>query len=156
MTEDSNKYQVYIPDLEYYQDLVKCQAACPVRTDARGYVTAIAERKLEEAYQIARTPNPLASICGRVCNAPCETECRRSDIDAPISIRALKRVVTERYGVEAQPGSETREAGVFDLGNTTTRSRVALEKLASTPGRKPERKCAVSATVPAFQSSSSS
>jgi NADPH-dependent glutamate synthase beta subunit-like oxidoreductase/ferredoxin len=45
-------------------------------------------------------PNPLASICGRICGAPCELACRRGWIDAAISIRALKRFVTEKYGVE--------------------------------------------------------
>lgn len=45
-------------------------------------------------------PNPLASICGRICGAPCELACRRGWIDAAVSIRALKRFVTEKYGVE--------------------------------------------------------
>jgi hypothetical protein len=38
-----------------------CQVACPVHTDARGYVRAIAEGRFEEAYLIARGPNPFAS-----------------------------------------------------------------------------------------------
>jgi NADPH-dependent glutamate synthase beta subunit-like oxidoreductase/NAD-dependent dihydropyrimidine dehydrogenase PreA subunit len=50
---------------------------------------------------VARKPNPLASICGRICAAPCESVCRRGELDAPISIRALKRFVTERFGVES-------------------------------------------------------
>jgi NADPH-dependent glutamate synthase beta subunit-like oxidoreductase len=40
-------------------------------------------------------------VCGRVCAAPCEDFCRRGKIDAPVSIRALKRFVTEKYGVES-------------------------------------------------------
>ncbi len=89
-----------IPDGAYFRDLVKCQSACPVGTDARGYVRAIAEGDFERAYLIARGPNPLASICGRVCGAPCEAACRRGMLDAPISIRALKRAATERFGSE--------------------------------------------------------
>ncbi|MEJ2009229.1 MAG: NAD(P)-binding protein, partial [Acidobacteriota bacterium] len=50
----------------------------------------------------ARQPNPLASICGRVCGHPCETACRRGSLDEPISIRALKRFVTERHGPESR------------------------------------------------------
>lgn len=61
---------------------------------------AIAAGNYEEAYWIARTPNPLASICGRVCAAPCEAACRRGWIDTAVSVRALKRFVTEQYGVE--------------------------------------------------------
>ncbi len=74
-----------------------------MHTDARGYVRAIAEGKDEMAYLIARGPNPLASICGRVCGALCEQACRRNDYDEPISIRPLKRFVCERFGPEARP-----------------------------------------------------
>lgn len=74
-----------------------------MHTDARGYVQAIARGDYEQAYLIARAPNPLASICGRICGAPCETACRRGEIDSPIQIRALKRFVTERFGVETGP-----------------------------------------------------
>src|SRR3970282_716521 len=95
------EFRVEIPDLAYWRRQIKCQDACPVHTDARGYVTAIADGDFERAYITAREPNPFASICGRVCAAPCEAACRRGDIDAPIAIRALKRFVTERYGVEA-------------------------------------------------------
>lgn len=85
-------------DADYWRRQIRCQDACPVHTDARGYVRAIAEGDLERAYLIARGPNPLASICGRICGAPCEANCRRGLIDRPIAIRALKRVVTERFG----------------------------------------------------------
>ncbi len=91
-----------IPDVSYWKRQIKCQAACPVHTDARGYVRAIAEGNDELAYLIARGPNPFASICGRVCGAPCEMECRRGDYDKPIAIRALKRYVCELFGPEAR------------------------------------------------------
>ncbi len=93
--------QVQVPDDIYWRRQIKCQDACPVHTDARGYVRAIARGDLEGAYLIARGPNPLASICGRVCGAPCEAACRRGRIDQPIAIRALKRFVTDRHGPES-------------------------------------------------------
>ncbi|HWC96198.1 MAG TPA: FAD-dependent oxidoreductase [Candidatus Sulfopaludibacter sp.] len=94
-------YQVRVPDAtDYWIEMVKCRHACPVHTDACGYVTAIAEGRYEEAYRIARATNPFASICGRVCGAPCESNCRRGDVDAPVSIRPLKRFVTEQFGPE--------------------------------------------------------
>ncbi len=98
-----DRLKLRIPDLDYWRENIPCQSACPVNTDARGYVRAIAAGQFEEAYLIARGPNPLASICGRVCAAPCEMACRRGAIDAPISIRALKRFVTSHYGAEATP-----------------------------------------------------
>jgi NADPH-dependent glutamate synthase beta subunit-like oxidoreductase len=100
-------YPVELPDANYFARQVLCREGCPVRTDSGGYVQAIAEGRYEDAYIIARTPNPFASICGRVCAAPCEAKCRRGALDASISIRALKRFVCEKFGVESNR---------FDLG----------------------------------------
>jgi len=100
---------IRFPDLAHWKAQVKCQAGCPVLTDAGRYVQLIAEGRDEEAFLVARAPNPFASVCGRVCAAPCEDACRRGAIDAPISIRALKRFVTEKYGVESvHPNSQDR------------------------------------------------
>jgi NADPH-dependent glutamate synthase beta subunit-like oxidoreductase len=104
-------YQVRVPDAtDYWVEMVKCRHACPVHTDACGYVTSIAEGRYEDAYRIARATNPFASICGRVCGAPCEANCRRKDLDAPVAIRALKRFVTGQYGPETGDYRIHREA----------------------------------------------
>jgi formate dehydrogenase beta subunit len=88
-------------NLRYLESNFPCRAACPVNTNAGGYVSLIAQGRYREAYLLARAPNPLASICGRVCAHPCEAACRRGQLDQPIAIRALKRFVNERYGVES-------------------------------------------------------
>jgi len=98
-------YSAVVPDFQYFRDLVPCRTACPVHTDSGAYVRAIAEWDTARGYRVARAPNPLASTCGRICAHPCETMCRRGKIDQPISIRALKRVVTERHGVENPLGT---------------------------------------------------
>lgn len=95
--------------LEFFDANIPCLAACPVHTNAGVYVAAIADGDDELAYLTARLPNPFASVCGRVCAAPCEDACRRGEIDDPIAIRALKRFVTERHGVEAGPGSSAAD-----------------------------------------------
>jgi len=87
--------------LTFYDENIPCLAACPVHTNAGMYVAAIADGDDELAYLTARLPNPFASVCGRVCAAPCEDACRRGLIDEPIAIRALKRFVTDQYGVES-------------------------------------------------------
>lgn len=87
--------------LHFYDENIPCLAACPVHTNAGAYVAAIADGDDLTAYLTARLPNPFASVCGRVCAAPCEDACRRGEIDQPIAIRALKRFVTEKYGVES-------------------------------------------------------
>jgi formate dehydrogenase (NADP+) beta subunit len=44
-----------------------------------------------------------------VCAAPCEDACRRGKIDGPVSIRASKRFVTEKFGVESlAPDTQTK------------------------------------------------
>lgn len=95
------RFRIQIPDIEFWKNLVPCQIGCPIHTDAGRYVQLIADKRNEDAYLTARSPNPFASVCGRVCAAPCEDVCRRGKIDAPVSIRALKRYVTEKYGVES-------------------------------------------------------
>jgi NADPH-dependent glutamate synthase beta subunit-like oxidoreductase len=100
---------VRLPDLAHWKAQVKCQMGCPVATDAGRYVQLISEGRYEDAYLVARAPNPFASVCGRVCAAPCEDACRRGSIDGPIAIRALKRFVTERHGVESiRPDTQDR------------------------------------------------
>jgi formate dehydrogenase (NADP+) beta subunit len=97
-------YRVSIPDTDHWRKMVKCQWACPVNTDARAYVTATARGELAEGYRIAHDPNPLSTVCGRICGAPCEAACRRGSIGPdfkPVAIRPIKRVLTERHGPEA-------------------------------------------------------
>ena len=89
-----------IEGADYWVRMVKCQHACPVHTNACSYVTAIAEGRYQDAYRLARATNPFASICGRVCGAPCEVNCRCGDLDEPIAIRALKRLVTDKHRPE--------------------------------------------------------
>ena len=89
-------------DRDWLNTNFPCMMACPAHTNAGKYVELIAEGDFEEAYRYARGPNPLASICGRVCAHPCETACRRGDIDKPIAIRALKRFLTEQHGPESR------------------------------------------------------
>src|SRR5512139_2633548 len=111
---EEESLRVEVPGDDYHRNLIACQVACPVHTDARGYVRAIAEGRFEEAYLIARGPNPFASICGRICGAPCEAACRRGKVpridddgafigtDRPIAIRGLKGFVCSRSGPEAR------------------------------------------------------
>jgi NADPH-dependent glutamate synthase beta subunit-like oxidoreductase len=75
--------RVNLPDLRDREAQVKCQAGCPVSTDAGRHVQLVAEGRHEEAYLVARSPDPFASVCGRVCAAPCEDACRRGVIDGP-------------------------------------------------------------------------
>jgi NADPH-dependent glutamate synthase beta subunit-like oxidoreductase/ferredoxin len=146
--DGSHAYRVEIPRAEYWRRQIKCQEACPVHTDARGYVRAIAAGDYRRAYLIARGPNPLASICGRICGAPCEAACRRGDYDQPVAIRGLKRAATERYGAEhlaAELGAPAfndqfvRRAGSEDCAALDEIQRL-LEAVRSPQWKRPEGK----------------
>jgi formate dehydrogenase beta subunit len=134
MIQPPARFAATVPDEEYWRRQIKCQYACPVHTDARGYVRAIAAGEYEAAYLIARGPNPLASICGRVCGAPCEVACRRGSIDQPIAIRALKRFVSDQYS------GTLREPREFPSGECDSLEEIAAlaRFLASRAYRKPE------------------
>src|SRR5450631_3630143 len=102
-------------DRDWLNTNFPCMMACPAHTNAGRYVAQIAEGRFEEAYRTAREPNPMASICGRVCAHPCETACRRGEIDKPIAIRGLKRFLTERYGPESRHPLEITKAPVIKM-----------------------------------------
>lgn len=80
-----------------------CQAACPVDTDTQTYVRLIAWGRFEEALEVIRQVNPFPSVCGRICQHPCEEKCRRAALDAPVALKDLKRLVTELVAGTAPP-----------------------------------------------------
>ena len=92
-------YAVTIPDREYFDKNIPCQNACPIHTECGRYVQAIGITRDEEAYLLARAPNPFAYVLGRICAHPCEDNCRRGKIDEPIAICALKRYATDRHNL---------------------------------------------------------
>jgi NADH-quinone oxidoreductase subunit F len=73
-----------------------CQSACPAGVDVPGYVSLISEKRYAEALALHRERNPLASVCARVCFHTCEDKCRRADLDEAVSIRGLKRFMSEQ------------------------------------------------------------
>jgi NADPH-dependent glutamate synthase beta subunit-like oxidoreductase/coenzyme F420-reducing hydrogenase delta subunit len=82
-----------------------CQSACPLHMDIREYVGLVSQGRIMEALQVIRTGNPFPSICAYVCTHPCEDACRRSQVDKPIAIRALKRFAVE-FGGDRMVGAE--------------------------------------------------
>src|SRR5881275_1068699 len=88
-------YQVVEVGPAWYQENIPCQEACPVKTNCRGYLNLAAAGEFEKGWELALDPNPMASICGSVCAAPCESACRRKEVDKPLSIRYVKRFLSE-------------------------------------------------------------
>ncbi|MCF8143287.1 MAG: FAD-dependent oxidoreductase [Deltaproteobacteria bacterium] len=76
-------------------DMVPCRTACPVHMDVPAYLRLIAAGRREEARAVIREKVPFPGILGRVCIHPCEDVCRRGEVNAPLSICALKRYAAD-------------------------------------------------------------
>src|SRR5258706_3115621 len=88
-------YQVVEVGPSWYQENIPCQEASPGGTTWGVYLTFAAAGRLEKGWELALDPNPMASICGSVCAAPCETACRRKEVDKPLSIRYVKKFLSD-------------------------------------------------------------
>ena len=75
--------------------LSPCQNACPAGVNVPGYVALIAAGRPRDAYFLVRQQNPFPAICGRVCTHPCESKCRRAQLDDPVAICDLKRYAAD-------------------------------------------------------------
>jgi NADH-quinone oxidoreductase subunit F len=73
-----------------------CSHTCPAGVDVPRYLRFISEGKYDQAIAVIREKIPFPSICGHVCPHPCETKCRRGQVDEAIAIRALKRFAAEK------------------------------------------------------------
>jgi len=72
-----------------------CKVTCPANINVQGYIQLIKKGEYVKAVNLIRERNPLSAICGRVCPAPCESECTRSNLDSAVAIRQLKRFASD-------------------------------------------------------------
>ncbi|HDY88662.1 MAG TPA: 4Fe-4S binding protein, partial [bacterium] len=89
-------------DFSFDNGIAACRLACPAGVDSSSYIALIAKGEYERALEIIRETMPFPGVCGRICTAPCEVECIRTQVDQPISIRALKRFVSDFIGYNNQ------------------------------------------------------
>ncbi|MDD5095144.1 MAG: FAD-dependent oxidoreductase [Dehalococcoidia bacterium] len=80
-----------------------CKLTCPAHIKVQGYVALIGQGKFKEAHNLIKEDIAFPSVCGRVCPHPCESECRRKDVDQPIAIAALKRFAADHGREDAPP-----------------------------------------------------
>jgi len=88
------------PSKDYHLDEINyiakvtapCMDACPTHVDIPAYIEGVRDLRYDDSLQATRKTMPLAHTCGRVCPHPCEDECRRANLDEPISIMELKRL----------------------------------------------------------------
>ncbi|MCX5891660.1 MAG: FAD-dependent oxidoreductase, partial [Deltaproteobacteria bacterium] len=87
-------------------DRAPCVMACPANLTAQGYIQLIKAKKFPEALSVIMDRLPLPGTIGRICPHPCETDCRRQEVDEPIAICDLKRFVADAADWSALPVPE--------------------------------------------------
>ena len=88
--------------------LSPCQNACPAGVNVPGYIALVAAGRIKDAYDLIRKENPFPSVCGRVCTHPCESKCRRAQLDEPIAIADLKRYIADTVLNSGEPFEELK------------------------------------------------
>ena len=86
-----------------------CRTTCPAGLNVQGYVQLIGQGKYLEAVQLIRERVPLPGVLGRICPHPCETQCRRLEVDEAVAIRDLKRFAADRVNFDELPPPEIAE-----------------------------------------------
>ena len=95
--EEETKNEVPAPPSYTYHSTVTapCLNGCPAHVDIPCYLGNIREGHFEDSLATIREKTALAGSLGRVCVHPCEENCRRLQLDEPVSIRNLKRFVAD-------------------------------------------------------------
>jgi NADPH-dependent glutamate synthase beta subunit-like oxidoreductase len=103
----------------YIQSTPPCQGACPSGEDIRGYLNIV--RGIEKppagmpwqeyAWRRLTEANPLPSVMGRVCPAPCESGCNRNQVEDFVGINSVEHFLGE-WAIEhklafAKPARQT-------------------------------------------------
>ena len=91
------------------KDRAPCVAACPAGINVQGYVQLVGQGKYAEAVRLIMERLPLPGVLGRVCPHPCESRCRRAEVDSPLAIRNLKRFAADQVDPASLPLPEIVE-----------------------------------------------
>ncbi len=78
-----------------------CNHACPAGENIQGWLAQAQAGEYRKAWEILVADNPLPATHGRVCYHPCESNCNRGEMDAPVSIHAVERFLGDRAAAEA-------------------------------------------------------
>jgi formate dehydrogenase beta subunit len=84
-------------DLGFNVPISPCQRNCPIKQDIATYVDYVSQGRYVDSWSVIHETNPFPSMLGRLCNHPCETDCKRGwdPGEDPVTIRSLKRFSTD-------------------------------------------------------------
>jgi 2-oxoacid:acceptor oxidoreductase gamma subunit (pyruvate/2-ketoisovalerate family) len=91
----------------YREQPAPCNLACPAGNDVVGFIQALKKDGADAAAAILLRTQPLPSVCGRVCPAPCMASCNRLVFDGAVNIRSLERWVGDHSA--HQPVAQTAD-----------------------------------------------
>jgi len=93
--------------------LAPCWFGCPAHMDIPLMLRQIAAGDFRGAIATVKADIAMPAVLGRICPAPCENVCRRSDVDHPVAICLLKRFVAD---VDLASGAPYSPAQAPDSG----------------------------------------
>jgi NADPH-dependent glutamate synthase beta subunit-like oxidoreductase/Pyruvate/2-oxoacid:ferredoxin oxidoreductase delta subunit len=84
-------------DLGFNVPVSPCQRNCPIKQDIATYVDYVSQGRYVDSWAVIHETNPFPSMLGRLCNHPCETDCKRGwdPGEEPVTIRSIKRFSTD-------------------------------------------------------------
>ncbi len=85
-----------IDGIEKIKNQTPCQENCPAEIDIPTFLRQISDGNFIEALTTMYQSVPFPGTLGYVCNYPCESKCRRKELDDAVSIRILKRLAFEQ------------------------------------------------------------
>jgi NADPH-dependent glutamate synthase beta subunit-like oxidoreductase len=86
---------------------VPCEEECPCHVRIPAFLRQVSEERFSHALSIIYEKNPLPGVTSLVCNAFCESKCRRAELDEPVSIKSLKHLVFEKGEISIQKKAPT-------------------------------------------------
>lgn len=106
-----------------------CVSTCPAGVNVQGYVQLVKKGKHEEAVRLIMERIPLPGVLGRVCPHPCESRCRRLDVDSAVAIRDLKRFAADAidFGTLPLPAIDEKDQKVAVVGSGPSGLTVAYD-----------------------------
>ena len=84
-------------DLGFNVPITPCQRNCPIRQDIATYIDYVSQGRYVDSWSVIHETNPFPSMLGRLCNHPCETDCKRGwdPGEEPVTIKSIKRFSTD-------------------------------------------------------------
>jgi NADH-quinone oxidoreductase subunit F len=108
-----------------------CQNACPVEMEIPAYIAMVRAGRFDDAYRILKRTNPFPSVCGRVCSHPCQSKCRRGQLDESLAIKNIKRFITDHATppeIEALPVTHSEKIAVIGAGPAGMTAALEMKK----------------------------